>query len=152
MLFKMSIIVLLITLCAYEWVGVPQCVCGGQRATYRRSCFSSCNRWISGMELKSTGLATSTFTSWAVSTLLTSVSNKQFNQLLCPLPYSSQMLLLDGRCVFHLPPCGTQGGYTTYCGRTKRPSPKVNPSIHLAFWSHLYIVDLSQSSWEGDQC
>lgn len=93
--------------------------------------------WVSGIELELAALAASTFTNRVISPLLTLVLTK-FSQLFGPFPSSSQMLLLEGRCVFHLPPRGTQ--HTVI----KSSGPKVNPSIHLAFWSQLYTVAVSE--------
>lgn len=140
MLFKMSIIVwrhVLHGVYMGRWAGVPQGSCGGQRMPCRKECGSQGlnSGWQPWQQARLPAES---------SHLLTLVLTKQFSPLFGPLPCSSQMLLLEGRCVFHLPPRGTQGGHAAYRSATKSPGPKVNPSIHLAFWSHLYTLAVSE--------
>lgn len=48
---------------------ITQCTLGNQRTTWR-NCYSLSSAWILGMELRSSGLAASTFHHWAILLLL----------------------------------------------------------------------------------
>lgn len=125
------------------WVGVPQGMCGGQRTPGRKECGSQGLNSIRQPWQQARLPAES-------SHLLTLVLTKQFSQLFGPLPCSSQMLLLEGRCVFHLPPEEHRVNTQRTIQRLKAPAPR---STLASIWLFglICIQLLCQSCWEGNQ-